>query len=124
MPTIEGNAAAYFIDRHADKDYRNKPAFIEALTGKEISYAALAAETGKMASLYERNGIRPEDRAAMIVLDRIEVPVIFWGAGVEPGLIRGPAATVDIAPTLAREIGVEVPGGLAGEPLPLRARGE
>ncbi|NRA01313.1 MAG: alkaline phosphatase family protein [Myxococcales bacterium] len=52
------------------------------------------------------------------------VPVIFWGAGVEPGLIRGPAATVDIAPTLAREIGIEVPGGLAGEPLPLRARGE
>ena len=91
MPTIEGNAAAYFIDRHADKDYRNKPAFIEALTGKEISYAALAAETGKMASLYERNGIRPEDRAAMIVLDQIEFPVIFWGslkAGVVPVAIN------------------------------------
>ncbi len=51
------------------------------------------------------------------------VPLIFWGAGVEPGSIPGPAATVDIAPTLARAIGVEVPEGLAGKPLPLRARG-
>jgi 4-hydroxybenzoate-CoA ligase len=40
-----------------------------------------------MAALYERHGVRPEDRAAMLVLDQIEFPVIFWGslkAGVVP----------------------------------------
>lgn len=51
------------------------------------------------------------------------VPLIFWGAGVEPGLLRGPAATVDIAPTLAREVGIGVPDGLAGRPLRLRESG-
>ncbi|MGH6916523.1 MAG: benzoate-CoA ligase family protein, partial [Geminicoccaceae bacterium] len=46
-----------------------------------------AETSGKMADLYERHGIDREDRAAMIVLDRIEFPIIFWGslkAGVVP----------------------------------------
>lgn len=40
-----------------------------------------------MAALYERYGIRREDRVAMLVLDQIEFPVVFWGslkAGVIP----------------------------------------
>ena len=47
------------------------------------------------------------------------VPLIFWGPGVERGRIPGPAATVDIAPTLAPLLGISVPDDLDGKPLPL-----
>ncbi len=48
------------------------------------------------------------------------VPLVFFGAGVEPAVVRGPAATVDIAPTLAALLGVPAPAGLDGRRLPLR----
>ncbi len=85
MSESNGNAAVWFVDRHAQS---GRPAFIEASgAGRQISYAELARETGRMADLYARHGIRPEERAAMLVLDQIEFPVIFWGslkAGVIP----------------------------------------
>jgi len=87
MITTNENAAVYFVDRHADEAYRHKAAFVESGTGKEISYAKLAKETGCLADLYERHGIRREERAAMLVLDSIAFPLIFWGslkAGVIP----------------------------------------
>jgi predicted AlkP superfamily pyrophosphatase or phosphodiesterase len=45
------------------------------------------------------------------------VPILFWGAGIEPASVEGPAATVDIAPTLARQLGLEPPPDLDGHPL-------
>ncbi|MEN8184672.1 MAG: alkaline phosphatase family protein [Myxococcota bacterium] len=45
------------------------------------------------------------------------VPLLFWGEGVLPGAIPGPAATVDIAPTLAGRLGVATPPDLAGRVL-------
>jgi len=87
MTTINENAAVYFVDRHAGADYRHKPAFIEGGSGNQISYAELARETGRMADLYERHGIRREERVAMLVLDCLAFPIIFWGslkAGVVP----------------------------------------
>ncbi len=87
MTTINENAAVYFVDRHAGADYRHKPAFIESGSGKEISYAELSRETGRLADLYERHGIRREERAALLLLDCIEFPIIFWGslkAGIVP----------------------------------------
>jgi predicted AlkP superfamily pyrophosphatase or phosphodiesterase len=47
------------------------------------------------------------------------VPLIFYGAGVAAGQVTGPAATVDIAPTLANLLGVEAPHPLDGRALPL-----
>jgi hypothetical protein len=47
------------------------------------------------------------------------VPLIFYGAGVAAGKVDGPAATVDIAPTLATLLGVEAPLPLDGRVLPL-----
>jgi predicted AlkP superfamily pyrophosphatase or phosphodiesterase len=46
-----------------------------------------------------------------------EVPIVFWGPGLEPGSTDAPARTVDIAPTLARILGLEIPDGLDGQPL-------
>jgi len=45
------------------------------------------------------------------------IPLIFWGAGIEGGRVPGPARTVDIAPTLARHLGIAPPPGLDGRPL-------
>lgn len=45
------------------------------------------------------------------------VPIAFWGAGIEPGRIGGRAHTVDIAPTIARRLGIATPTDLDGVPL-------
>ena len=47
------------------------------------------------------------------------VPLVFFGAGVEPGETWLPARTVDIAPTLASRIGLSVSDELDGRVLPL-----
>ena len=47
------------------------------------------------------------------------IPLVFFGPGVSPGVVRGRATSVDIAPTLARAIGVEAPAELDGHPLSL-----
>lgn len=52
------------------------------------------------------------------VYDRA-VPLVFVGQGIEKGVVRGRAAPVDIAPTLAGALGVPVPDGLDGRALPL-----
>jgi arylsulfatase A-like enzyme len=52
-----------------------------------------------------------------------DVPLVFFGPGVEPGRVAGNAAPVDIAPTLAAALGLDVPQGLDGRVLPLRGDG-
>jgi predicted AlkP superfamily pyrophosphatase or phosphodiesterase len=47
------------------------------------------------------------------------VPVLFRGPGVAAGRVPGRAATIDIAPTLMQHLGLPVPDGLDGRPLPL-----
>lgn len=90
---VSDNAALHFVDRHAAGAQGEKPAFIESGTagagvaGRQITYAQLAEATDRMVGLYQRHGVRREDRAALLVLDQIEWPVIFWGslkAGVVP----------------------------------------
>ncbi|MEP0943324.1 MAG: benzoate-CoA ligase family protein [Rhizobiaceae bacterium] len=86
------NAALYFVDRNASGDLANKPAFIEADGAqRQITYGALAEQSDRMADLYEKHGIIRESRAAMLVLDQIEFPIIFWGslkAGIVPVAIN------------------------------------
>jgi arylsulfatase A-like enzyme len=47
------------------------------------------------------------------------VPLVFWGGGVTPGVVRGPAHTVDVAPTLARRLGLDADAAWTGKALPL-----
>jgi 4-hydroxybenzoate-CoA ligase len=87
------NAALYFVDRNAADDaLANKPAFIEADGARrQITYGELAEQSGRMAELYETYNIPRESRAALLVLDQIEFPVIFWGslkAGIIPVAIN------------------------------------
>jgi hypothetical protein len=52
--------------------------------------------------------------------EREEVPVIFWGAGVEPGPITGQHTLADVAPTIAEIIGLDRPHPevRSGRPIP------
>ncbi len=88
MPETHGNAAYQFVDRHLTGPASDKAAYIEAGPGgRSLTYHYLALQSDRMAGLYERHGLQPEDRAAMLVLDQIEFPIIFWGslkAGVVP----------------------------------------
>ena len=45
------------------------------------------------------------------------VPLLFWGSGIQPGAVAGPARTIDVAPTLAGVLGVPAPPDLDGSPL-------
>lgn len=61
--------------------------------GRTLTYGELAAQSERLSALYERHGLRPEDRAAMLVLDQIEFPVIFWGS-LKAGVIPIPLNTL------------------------------
>jgi 4-hydroxybenzoate-CoA ligase len=81
MCDISGNAAAYFVDRHGTGDHCHKVAFLEADGAKRsLTYEGLARESGRLAHLYERHEIHHENRAALLVLDQIEFPLVFWGS--------------------------------------------
>lgn len=49
------------------------------------------------------------------------VPLLFYGAGVEAGRDETVVHSVDLAPTLARLLGIDMPEGLDGRALPLSA---
>ena len=78
---ITHNAASYFVDRHASGAVASNPVFIESDgLRRKITYAELARETDRLAHFYEKHGIKRDDRVALLVLDQIEFPVIFWGS--------------------------------------------
>ncbi|GLQ36954.1 acetyl-CoA synthetase [Rhizobium albus] len=88
------NAAEFFVDRHVETQAADKNAFVEGVDqGRALTYRQLAAQAGRMASLFERHGLTREDRAAMIVLDTIEFPVIFWGS-LKAGIVPAPLNTL------------------------------
>jgi 4-hydroxybenzoate-CoA ligase len=94
MTGTSGNAAFYFVDRHRSGPAAAKAAFIEAGPGgRTLTYQELVLQSDRMAALYERHGLRPEDRAVMLVLDQIEFPVIFWGS-LKAGVIPVPLNTL------------------------------
>ncbi len=82
------NSAIWFVDRHVREGRAEKPVFIEAGDGgRTLTYGELAAQSAQMGGLSARHGISREQRAAVLVLDTIEFPVIFWGslkAGIVP----------------------------------------
>lgn len=85
---MSGNAAHYFVDRHIGEGQGDRPAFREAAGKKRrITYGELATDSGLVAGALTRAGIPREARAAMLVLDQVEFPALFWGclkAGVVP----------------------------------------
>lgn len=96
--TESGNAAVYFVDRHVQEGRGDHVAFREAAGGKRtMSYGELATESGRVADALGRAGINREERAAMLVLDQLEFPPIFWGC-LKAGVVPIPLNTLLAAP--------------------------
>lgn len=96
MAEIADNAAYYFVDRHLGEGRGDKIAYTEAETGRSLSYTEMAEGAGRVAGALRRADIRPEERAAVLVLDQIEFPQIFFGAmkcGVVPVALNTLLAT-------------------------------
>ena len=82
---MNANSAVWFVDRHVSDGRSGKPAFIEG--ERRLTYGELAERSDRMAGLLARHGLQPEERVAVVVLDTLDWPVIFWGclkAGVVP----------------------------------------
>lgn len=94
MPQENGNAALYFVDRHTDSDYADKPAFIEVDGAqRQLTYGALAHSSGCVATALLNADIHREERALLLLLDQIEFPQIFWGC-LKAGVIPVPVNTL------------------------------
>ncbi len=82
---MNANAACWFVNRHLREGRAEKTAFVQG--DRRLGYGELAGRSDRMAGLLARHGLRPEERAALIALDTLDWPVIFWGclkAGVVP----------------------------------------
>ena len=108
---MSGNAALWFVDRHRDEGRADKVAFRETRPdGRELSYGALADGSGAVAAALTRAGVRRGERAAMLVLDRIEFPLLFWGA-LKAGVVPVPLNTLlstDVYRTIVDDSGAAV----------------
>ncbi len=91
------NAASYFVDRHVDEGRADKVAFREAETGRALTYGELAEASGRAAAAILAHGIAREERMAMLVLDQVEFPILFWGA-IKAGVIPVPLNTLLATP--------------------------
>ena len=91
------NAATYFVDRHLSEGRGDKIAFREYGTGRSLSYEALVTTSNQVAGALARAGIYREERAAMLVLDTIEFPQVFWGA-IKHGVLPVPLNTLLATP--------------------------
>jgi len=100
------NAATYFVDRHRSGASSQKSAFVMGETPDQtLTYGELADKSDLMASLFSRHGINREDRAAVLMLDTLDYPVVFWGslkAGVVPVLLNTLLAS-DVYDTILRD---------------------
>ena len=97
MLSIDHNAATYFVDRHLDEGRGDKIAYTEAESGRTLSYAQMADGAALNAGAFAQAGIRAEERAAMLVLDQIEFPQIFFGA-MKAGVVPIPLNTLLATP--------------------------
>lgn len=106
-----GNAALYFVDENASDVNANKVAFVEGDGAKRtLTYSQLGEQSGRMSELYANHGISAEARAAMLILDQIEFPIIFWGS-LKAGIIPVPLNTLlatDVYDTILRNSKAQV----------------
>src|ERR1700759_520910 len=85
------NAASDLIDRNLSAGRGDKPAFIDRQ--RRITYAQLARETARAANYMTKLGLRREDRAALVLLDTVDFPVLFLGA-IRAGIVPVPLNTL------------------------------
>ena len=85
------NAAVDMVDRNVEEGRGDKLAFMDPK--RLLTYAELQAACNRMANVLPRLGIGRERRIAMIMLDDVDFPVVFWGA-IKAGVVPVPLNTL------------------------------
>jgi 4-hydroxybenzoate-CoA ligase len=88
-PEHSYNAAVDFVDRNVSEGRGSKPAFIDPK--RTLTYAGLLDSSARAAAMLARLGLEPEQRIAMVMLDTVDFPILFWGAiraGIVPVLLN------------------------------------
>jgi 4-hydroxybenzoate-CoA ligase len=83
------NAAVDFVDRNVAEGRGDKTAFIDP--ARNLTYSELLDATARIGPMLTRMGIEPENRIALVLLDTVDFPVLFWGAiraGIVPVLVN------------------------------------
>jgi 4-hydroxybenzoate-CoA ligase len=83
------NAAVDFVDRNVAEGRGRKTAFIDP--SRNITYGELRDAVARIGPMLARMGVEAENRIALILLDTVDFPILFWGAiraGVVPVLLN------------------------------------
>jgi 4-hydroxybenzoate-CoA ligase len=91
VSSTNDNSALYFVDRHLEGPAADKAAFVQG--DRQLTYRDLAKQSAQLAQLYANHGLQPEDRAAMILPDVLEFPIVFWGS-IKAGVVPVPVNTL------------------------------
>ena len=89
MALRDYNAAVDFVDRNVAEGRGDKTAFIDP--ARNLTYGELRDATARIGPMLARMGIEPENRIALVLLDTVDFPVLFWGAiraGIVPVLVN------------------------------------
>ncbi len=87
----DGNAVDYFLDRHLREGRGDRIAFADPW--RRLTYAELAAASGRFAAGLRAAGIERERRIALVMLDTVDFPIAFWGA-LRAGVVPVPINTL------------------------------
>jgi 4-hydroxybenzoate-CoA ligase len=90
-PSGAYNAATDMVDRNVGEGRGDKVAFIDSTS--RLTYAQLQDRCGRMANALRRLGISRERRVVLIMLDTVDLPVVFWGA-IKAGVVPIPINTL------------------------------
>jgi 4-hydroxybenzoate-CoA ligase len=83
------NAAVDFVERNVAEGRGGKTACVDP--SRNLTYAQLSDAAARIGPMLARLGVEPENRIAMIMLDTVDFPILFWGAiraGVVPVLLN------------------------------------